>query len=152
VLKYEGIIFFLFYAMIDKKLTAILAGTIILVSGFIYWGIQDEKQSRIVDDPNAIVYYYGETCSHCKVVNDFLEANPQVAEKVSFEKKEVWSNKQNASEVARRAKVCGIKPEGMGVPFLYGGDGKCYIGEPDVIGFFKAKSGMNIEAPVETQQ
>jgi glutaredoxin len=139
--------------ILEKKMLTILVGTVGAVLGLIYWGMQDGKQSQvqIVDDPNAIVYYYGEGCPHCKVVNDFLEANPQVAEKVSFEKKEVWSNKDNASELARRAKVCDVKPEGMGVPFLYGGDGKCYIGEPEVTGFFKTKSGM-IEAPTETQK
>lgn len=137
--------------MFDKKLTTLLVGTIVLVGGVIYWGIQDGKQSApTVDDPNAIVYYYGEGCSHCKVVNDFLEANPVVAEKVTFEKKEVWGDRTNAKEMERRAKVCDIAPDGMGVPFLYGGDGKCYIGEPDVIGFFREKSGMNTETPAKT--
>ncbi len=138
--------------MFEKKTIAIFLGTLALVSGLIYWGLQDGKQSEIVDDQSAIVYYYGEGCPHCKVVNDFLVANPQVAEKVSFQKKEVWSDKGNAKEMERRAKVCNIKPEGMGVPFVYGGDGKCYIGEPEVIGFFKTKSGMNTEASTETQQ
>lgn len=138
--------------MFEKKTIAIFLGTLALVSGLIYWGLQDGKQSEIVDDQSAIVYYYGEGCPHCKVVNDFLVANPQVAEKVSFQKKEVWSDKGNAKEMERRAKVCNIKPEGMGVPFVYGGDGKCYIGEPEVIDFFKTKSGMNTEASTETQQ
>ncbi|MDD2766776.1 MAG: hypothetical protein PHH40_03375 [Candidatus Moranbacteria bacterium] len=140
--------------MFDKKALIFITGTIILISGFIWWGIADEKKQSvsIVDDPNAIIYYYGEGCSHCKVVNDFLETNPVVAEKVNFEKKEVWGNKTNAKEMERRAKTCDIAPEGMGVPFLYGGDGKCYVGEPDVIGFFKTKSGINTDTPVETKE
>lgn len=137
--------------MFEKKTIAILLGTLAVVGGLIYWGLQDGKQSQVTDDPSAIVYYYGEGCPHCKVVNDFLEAN-NIAEKVSFEKKEVWSDKTNASELERRAKVCDVKPEGMGVPFVYGGDGKCYIGEPEVIGFFKTKSGMNTDIPAETQK
>lgn len=140
----------------EKKTLGILAGTIVAVAGLIYWGLQDGKnqadQAKITDNPNAIVYYYGEGCPHCKVVSDFLEANPQVVEKVSFEKKEVWSNKDNAAELERRAKACDVKPEGMGVPFLYGGDGKCYIGEPEVIGFFKEKSGMNTGTLTEPQK
>ncbi|MFZ2187390.1 MAG: glutaredoxin domain-containing protein [Candidatus Moraniibacteriota bacterium] len=134
----------------EKKTIAILLGTLVVVGGLVYWGLQDNGQSQIVDDPDAIVYYYGEGCPHCKVVQDFLDDN-DIAAKVSFEKKEVWSDKQNAAEVGRRAKVCGIKPDGMGVPFVYGGDGRCYIGEPDVINFFKIKSGMNTEAPAATQ-
>ncbi|MEK9151367.1 MAG: hypothetical protein AAB547_01940 [Patescibacteria group bacterium] len=135
--------------MIEKKVFFALLGALVLILGLIYWGLQDGGQ--VTDDPDAIVYYHGEGCPHCKVVNDFLEAN-SVAVKVSFEKKEVWGNKLNAIEMNRRAKVCGIKPEGMGVPFVYGGDGKCYVGEPDVIKFFKTKSGMSAEAPVETQK
>jgi glutaredoxin len=136
--------------MFEKKTIAILVGTLVVVGGLIYWGVQDSKQSDVSDDPNAIVYYYGEGCPHCKVVQEFLDAN-NIAEKVSFEKKEVWSNRTNAKEMERRAKVCNVKPEGMGVPFVYGGDGKCYIGEPDVTQFFKTKSGMSTEAPATTQ-
>lgn len=131
---------------------AILVGVLVLVAGFVYWGIKDARQTPVTDNPAAVVYYYGAECSHCKVVNDFLEAN-SIADKVSFAKKEVWHDSTNAEEMQRRAKVCGIKPEGMGVPFLYGGDGKCYVGEVDVINFFKAKSGMSIETPAaETQK
>lgn len=139
--------------MFDKKIVGVIVGALVLVAGFIYWGLKDDsnQSSLIVDDPAAIVYYYGEGCPHCKVVSDFLQANPLVAEKVTFEKKEVWSNKANANEMQRRAKACNVQPDGMGVPFLYGGDGKCYIGQVDVVNFFKEKSGMNIDASVETQ-
>lgn len=136
--------------MFNKKIAAILIGVLILVGGFVYWGLHDGSQSVVTDDPTAIVYYYGEGCPHCKIVSDFLEAN-NIADKVSFEKKEVWSDKQNADELGRRAKACGVKPEGMGVPFIYGGDGKCYIGEVDAVNFFKEKSGINAEAPAGTQ-
>lgn len=136
--------------MFDKKIITVLVGALVLVTGFVYWGLKDGGQP-VVDDGAAIVYYWGEGCPHCKVVSDFLEAN-DIASKVSFEKKEVWSNKANASEMGRRAKVCGVKPEGMGVPFVYGGDGKCYIGEVDVINFFKTKSGMSTDTSPETQR
>lgn len=136
--------------MLDKKVITILAGALILAAGFVYFGLKDGGQPA-TDDPAAIVYYWGDGCPHCKVVSDFLEAN-NIADKVSFEKKEVWNNKDNANEMGRWAKACGVKPEGMGVPFVYGGDGQCYIGEPDVINFFKAKSGINTETPSETQK
>lgn len=138
----------------EKKTLAILVGTVVVVGGLIYWGVQDGKQSQTQtanDDPNAIVYYYGEGCPHCKVVQEFIDAN-KITEKVSFEKKEVWSNKENAAEMGRRAKACGIALDGMGVPFVYGGDGKCYMGEPEVTGFFKSKSGMSTDTPTETQK
>lgn len=138
--------------MFNKNMVAILVVALVLVAGFAYFGLKDESQSQtMADDPAAIVYYWGDGCPHCKVVSDFLEAN-NVTDTVSFEKKEVWSDKQNANEMSRRAKACDIEPEGMGVPFLYGGDGKCYVGQVDVVNFFKTKIGMSMEASVETQK
>lgn len=136
--------------MFEKKIIAIFIGAVVLTVGFVYWGLKDGGGQSVTDDPAAIVYYFGEECPHCKVVNDFLEANT-IAEKVAFVKKEVWHDTTNAKEMERRAKACNIKPEGMGVPFVYGGDGKCYIGEPDVINFFKGKAGLDIGTPAETQ-
>jgi glutaredoxin len=127
--------------MLERKTVVILLIALVAISGFVYWGLQAEKPPT--DDPHATVYYYGEGCPHCKVVNEFLTAN-NIAEKVAFEKKEVWANKTNASEMARRAKVCSIAPEGMGVPFVYA-DGICLIGEPDVKKFFTEKAGLNAE-------
>lgn len=134
--------------MLEKKTVIILVSTLIAISGLVYWGLQEEQQPT--EDPSAIVYYYGEGCPHCKVINDFLVEN-NIAEKVSFEKKEVWNNKSNASEMSRRAKVCNIKPEGMGVPFVYAA-GQCFIGEPDVKKFFSEKAGLGAETSSETQK
>lgn len=134
--------------MFEKKTVIVLLGALIAISGLVYWGLQEEKPST--DDPAAIVYYYGEGCPHCKVINEFLTEN-NIAEKVSFEKKEVWSNKANASEMSRRAKTCDIKPEGMGVPFVYA-EGQCFIGEPDVRKFFSEKANLSAEVSPETQK
>lgn len=134
--------------MFEKKTVVILLGTLVAIAGLVYWGLQEEEQPA--DDPNATVYYYGEGCPHCKVINEFLSAN-NIAEKVSFEKKEVWGNKTNASEMNRRAKTCDIKPEGMGVPFVYA-EGKCFIGEPDVKKFFSEKANLSAEVSPETQK
>lgn len=133
--------------MFEKKTVIVLLGAIVVISGLVYWGLQEEKLPT--DDPNAVVYYYGEGCPHCKVINEFLIAN-NISEKVSFEKKEVWGDKTNAMEMGRRAKVCGIKPEGMGVPFVYAA-GTCFVGEPDVKKFFSEKAGLGAETPPETQ-
>jgi glutaredoxin len=134
--------------MLDKKTISILFGVLAIVAGLVFWGLRETKLPT--DDPNAIVYYYGEGCPHCKVVSEFL-SQYNIADKISFEKKEVWGNKANASEMQRRAKICGIQPEGMGVPFVYAA-GKCFIGEPDVKKFFAEKANINIETPTETQK
>lgn len=131
--------------MLDKKTIAILVGLLVVVASLIFWGLQEAP----ADDPNAVVYYYGEGCPHCKAIDEFISANG-IADKVSFEKKEVWGNKANASEMQRRAKVCGIQPEGMGVPFVYA-EGKCFVGEPDVRKFFAEKANITLES-AETQK
>lgn len=128
--------------MLEKKTVFILAGSIAFIIVLVVWGLWGD--SPVTDDPNAIVYYYGEGCPHCKVINEFLESN-KIAEKVNFTKKEVWNDRKNAAELNRRAKTCNVQPEGMGVPFVYGGDGKCYIGEPDVKKFFNEKAGRTEE-------
>lgn len=113
-----------------------------LVAGIVYWGLQDSGSTSVAtpDDGASIVYYYGAECPHCKDVEDFIEQNG-IAEKVHFVKKEVWHNTKNAREMDARAKACGIQPEGMGVPFVFA-DGKCMIGTPDVIAFFKKAAGI----------
>jgi glutaredoxin len=133
--------------MLEKKTIIVLIGTLVTVLGLIFWGLQDSKLPA--DNPDAVVYYYGEGCPHCKAIDEFISANG-IADKVSFDKKEVWNNKVNASELQRRAQFCNIQPEGMGVPFVYAA-GKCFIGEPDVKKFFSEKANINMES-VETQK
>ncbi len=89
-------------------------------------------------DPNAdIVYYYGRECPHCEKVEKFLEDN-DIYKKINFAKKEVWHNKDNGEKLMEAAQKCGINPKKIGVPFV-SEKGKCYIGDSDVINFFKSK-------------
>ncbi len=115
---------------------------LLLIAGIVYWGLKDTGSSvgLTPDDGASIIYYYGAECSHCKDVQDFIDENG-IAEKVHFVKKEVWHNTKNASEMDARAKACGVSKEGMGVPFVFA-DGKCMIGTPDVIAFFRKSAGI----------
>jgi glutaredoxin len=94
----------------------------------------------VADNKNETIYFYGQECPHCLDVLKFLDDN-KVGEKVTFTKKEVWHNKANAAEMQKRAAECGISPDGMGVPFVYG-KGKCFVGTPDVEAFFKQAAGI----------
>lgn len=101
------------------------------------------KESAPVDMgelEGKIIYYYGEACPHCQDVNKFLEEN-NIADKVDFIKKEVWSNQVNNNELGEVAQKCGLNPGNIGVPFLFA-EGKCYMGGPDVEGFFSKKAGL----------
>ncbi|OGI21844.1 MAG: hypothetical protein A2808_02775 [Candidatus Moranbacteria bacterium RIFCSPHIGHO2_01_FULL_55_24] len=133
--------------MQNKKLWIILGGTFLIIAAFVAWGLMEEKQARketAVPDA-SIIYYYGEECPHCKVINEFLEKN-DVASKVSFTKKEVWHDQENSAEMQARAESCGLDKNQIGVPFVYTDEGKCLIGEPDVKKFFSEKAGIAEEA------
>ena len=86
-----------------------------------------EVKSAITFEKDAIIYYYGNTCPHCAVLNDWLEEN-KIADKVKFAKKEVYSNQQNSLELQSAAKECGLDTSSIGVPFVYA-RGECFIGE-----------------------
>ena len=88
-------------------------------------------------EANRIVLYYGDGCPHCALVEEFVTENNIEAE-VSFAKKEVYYNKQNAGELAEKAKTCGMPADSIGVPFLWDGS-KCLVGDQDIIEFFKSK-------------
>ncbi|MCL5017157.1 MAG: hypothetical protein M1155_00625 [Patescibacteria group bacterium] len=96
--------------------------------------------AKIGSEKNPIIFFYGQECPHCALVEQFIKEN-NVADKVSFEEKEVYHDPQNASELAEKANSCGIATNSIGVPFLW--DGKnCIIGDQPVIDFFKQKIGQ----------
>jgi glutaredoxin len=124
--------------MEKNKLFIVGGVSILVIAGFVFWGAK--QPSTGIAPTGQIIYYYGETCPHCQNVSKFLDEN-KVAEKVSFSKKEVYSNKDNAAELQSRAKECGINSGSIGIPFVYA-QGKCFVGEPDVMDFFKKEAGI----------
>jgi len=64
---------------------------------------------------------------------------PLFDKKVKFIKKEVQYNPENAKELLSRDKECSISGSNTGaVPLVYE-KGKCFLGTPEVINFFKSK-------------
>lgn len=119
----------------ERKEIMIIAAGVFLVAVFFAWAVYDSKMQAADDSGSAeTIYYYGDGCSHCKDLGEFIEKN-KVAEKVSFVKKEVWRNKGNNNELMKRAKECGIEKDRIGVPFVYS-RGKCFVGGPDATTFF----------------
>jgi len=91
-----------------------------------------------------MVLFYGDGCPHCKIVDEYIEAN-NVAERFKFRKMEVFNNRGNAALMNKYAKDCGLDTsKGMGVPFLFDGS-RCLIGDQDIINYFKT-------APAATEQ
>ena len=99
-----------------------------------------EVKSAITFKKDAIIYYYGNTCPHCAVLNDWLKEN-KIAQKVKFEKKEVYSNQQNSLELEAAAKECGLDTSAIGVPFVYA-KGKCYVGSDKAKEFFQKQIAL----------
>jgi glutaredoxin len=89
-----------------------------------------------------IVLFYGIGCPHCAKVEEFIKTN-KIKEKIEFEEKEVYYNKENAQKLIEIAKNCGFKENEIGVPFLWDGENqKCIIGDEPIINFFKEKLNL----------
>jgi hypothetical protein len=87
--------------------------------------------------PQGIILFYGDGCPHCKNVDDFIAQN-KIDEKIKITKLEVWHNQANAKLLTQKAEECKLDiSNGIPIPFLYDGAGKCYIGEVDIPNFLK---------------
>ena len=90
----------------------------------------------------ALVLYYGDGCSHCKIVEDYITQNNLQA-KLSLSEKEVWKNKSNQNELIEKAKICKLDLSNLGVPMLWDAKGsKCYEGDQPIIDFLKTQVGQ----------
>jgi glutaredoxin len=98
---------------------------------------QENQQSQ-QNQESQIILFYGQGCPHCAKVEEYINEN-KVKEKISFEEKEVYYNQNNAKELGEKAKSCGLDQNEIGVPFLWN-NGKCIIGDQDIIDFFKEKT------------
>jgi len=115
----------------NKNLLLIILGTVIIIGGvFLLNNKTPESEGTIL--------FYGEGCSHCKIVEDFISQN-KVEDKVKFTRLEVFNNKDNSDLLTKKAISCNIDiSQGVGVPFLW--DGKnCLVGDVDIVKFFEDK-------------
>lgn len=116
------------------KKKIIIAIIIIAVAAVILFLLLQKPQM-----PNGMIFFYGDGCSHCKNVEDYIAANG-VEGKITFEKKEVFNNQDNANVLGKVAGFCGLATDKIAVPFLWDGQNqKCLVGDVDIINFFKAK-------------
>ncbi|QQS61646.1 MAG: hypothetical protein IPN70_01815 [Candidatus Moraniibacteriota bacterium] len=125
---------------------------VFLVAGFVVWGffLQETSAPTNVDikngdlgNPNApVVYYYGDGCPHCEELQKFLDKEGVVyGEKLA--KKEVWKNTTNNKEMMKKADLCNLEKENVGVPFVFAED-KCFIGA-EAKKYFESSSFMKNE-------
>ena len=130
-----------------KKDLYIILGVVLLMVGGLFAaymatspGGTKTVAANVKFDSKSFTYFYGITCPHCKRVGEWLEKN-KVAKKVKFVKREVYYNKENQALMSQAAALCKLDPAQTGVPFLYD-NGKCFIGEIEVIERFKKRAGI----------
>jgi hypothetical protein len=126
----------------NKTLTTIIIAIILAAAIFFIWySIAAKVPAQPVEIPDGIIFFYGEECKYCKKVEDFVAQN-KIEDKVKFTSLEVWSNKDNQTILAEVLPMCGISANEVGVPFLYDGNGRCYVGDVDIINYFKNATGI----------
>jgi glutaredoxin len=130
----------------NKKVIFIIL--LVILAGFLFWGFQTGflnniffKPANQVAIPEGMILFYGEGCPHCKNVDEFIMQN-KITDKVKFANLEVWSNKDNQTILGEVALKCGISSGSVGVPLLYDGNSKCYVGDIDAIDFLKTQAGI----------
>jgi glutaredoxin len=86
---------------------------------------------------SEIIFFYGDLCPHCKVVEKYFDEN-KVTEKIQFSQREIYRDEANSALMIEKAKKCGLDEKTLGVPFLWA-EGKCLLGDEDVIKYFENK-------------
>ncbi len=123
-----------------KNLIAkIIIGVLIFAAAFFLLTRGSASNVKKIDWNNAIIYFWGSTCPHCKNVKKFIGDN-KVHNKFQFEELEVYENADNQARLAEAAKKCLLDANKIGVPFLFA-KGKCFEGKVEVINYFKNRLG-----------
>jgi len=122
-----------------KKIHVVLLVFCAIVSTIIialYWlaaakEAQENKSGFVVVQDAQMTLYYGETCPHCKIVEEWLvQHDPENTLRVA--RKEVYYDRDNAAALGTTAQSCGLSTDSVGVPFLVV-EGDCYIGDGPII-------------------
>jgi len=119
-----------------KKLAAAII-LFVAASAFSIPALIKEKKSPISvnNGQNAkFVLYYGNTCPHCKIVEDYLQKNDP-SNKLGVALKEVYQDQSNQKEMIAKATICKLDLNNLGVPMLWVAStpNKCYEGDQPII-------------------
>ena len=124
-----------------KKLAA---ATILLIAASVFsiTALVNEKKvpSPASNNQNTdLVLYYGNTCPHCKIVEEWLQKNDS-SNKLGVTQKEVYQNSDNQKDMIAKATICKLDLNNLGVPMLWDGkNSKCYEGDQPIIDFLKSR-------------
>jgi len=127
-----------------KKIITILVIVVVFLGLYKITSQKPASVSTNTDYQNSdLILFYGNTCPHCKVVEEFITKN-QIDQKLKISQLEVYSNQSNSTLFADTVKnICPeeIKTEGLGVPFLVDPkDKKCFVGSTPITDYLSEKS------------
>jgi hypothetical protein len=92
----------------------------------------NNKLTNIDNDNNQTILFYSLTCSHCKIVEKFMEEN-NVLQKIKITQLEVSQNSANAQQLIKIGKACKLDSNYIGaIPLLYV-NSSCYLGDTPII-------------------
>ena len=121
----------------------ITTSLIIIAFLFGFYKLTSKKPASIITPDSDIVLFYGDTCPHCKDVEEFISKN-QIDQKVKISRLEVYRNENYSALLNKMVKeVCPEKldPQGLPVPFMINSaEKKCFIGTPDITGYLTEKA------------
>jgi len=106
--------------------------------------VKEKKTAAVGNGQEAsLVLYYGDSCPHCKIVEEYIKNNDP-AGKITISRKEVWSSQSNQNDFLEKAAACKLDSNNLGVPMLWdAADSKCYEGDQTIINFLDAKLPKN---------
>ncbi|MEI7620544.1 MAG: hypothetical protein WCJ57_03155 [Candidatus Falkowbacteria bacterium] len=117
-----------------KKFLLLLLALPLLLAGCTKTATPEAKTSLL---DNKTIIFYGDTCPHCKILEQYLEDN-KINDRMTMEKMEIYKNADNAKLMMEAVSRCGLSQSNVGVPFLWT-ENKCYVGGDEATAFFKAK-------------
>jgi len=117
-----------------SALSAVIVLLVIIAVASIFIFKRQSGKDQAPADNNGMILFYSLSCPHCQNVEKYIQEN-NIKEKYRFSQLEISANRQNSEQLIAKAKSCGLKTEGLGVPFLWTGE-KCLMGDADIIDFF----------------
>jgi len=127
----------------DKTKIITIVFSLAIISTLLFIVIASKNKSKNVEVTKItqtpftysdIVFFYGNTCPHCKETEEWMKEN-RIDEIIKIIRKEVYDNQENAQNLTIATQKCGLSTDNIGVPFLYA-KGKCFVGKNEIINYF----------------
>lgn len=100
--------------------------------------LNEATNSGPVAGNKDMILFYGDGCPACKALDQLIKEKG-IDEKLSYDSKEVYYNKENSNQLVAKARECGLNTDSIGIPFLWA-DGNCHIGVEPIMNYFEGKT------------